>query len=202
MPGVVVKRVNKSPVENVLVCERGKEHNAYRELSCYETSMHTFQSPANGKLEPGVWNTSPRQLSMVEDLALTLSEFDDALQDFSRGPGDSEDHLRQLKRQHMANRNSAVTDSDSGRSSQLSSLSTSEENISHSITSLRQQPKAKLGDTRELEDYIADLDKVLDGIQYSYSMVGPSQALSETVLEDPQDQLYTKSLKGEVATSE
>ncbi|XP_063791670.1 uncharacterized protein LOC134947588 isoform X3 [Pseudophryne corroboree] len=75
------------------------------------------------------------KVSLGEDLVLTLSEFDDALQDFTRGP--------------------CVI------SSQRSSLNTSEENFSFSFTNTRHHPKAKLGDTKELENFITDLDKVL-----------------------------------------
>ncbi|CAH2315683.1 regulator of cell cycle RGCC-like [Pelobates cultripes] len=105
-----------------------------------------------------------RKVSLGEDLTLTLSEFDDALQDFSRGPRDSEDQLRQLKLQHLASCSNGNSDTDSGSSSVVGSLSASEESLNHSITSSKHQTNAKLGDTRELEDFIADLDKVLDDL--------------------------------------
>ncbi|XP_041428498.1 regulator of cell cycle RGCC-like isoform X3 [Xenopus laevis] len=79
-----------------------------------------------------------RKVSLGEDLTHILREFNDALEDFSKGPCTS--------------------------SSQGNSLNTSEENLNQSMASARQHPNAKLGDTRELENYIADLDKVLDGM--------------------------------------
>ncbi|XP_075040693.1 regulator of cell cycle RGCC-like [Mixophyes fleayi] len=103
-----------------------------------------------------------RKVSLGEDLILTLSEFDDALQDFKRGPCDFEEHLEKLKKQHQTSANNSSSDSESVSSSQRSSLNTSEENLSFSFTNKRHQPKARLGDTRELENFISDLDKVLN----------------------------------------
>ncbi|XP_063791669.1 regulator of cell cycle RGCC-like isoform X2 [Pseudophryne corroboree] len=100
-------------------------------------------------------------MSLGEDLVLTLSEFDDALQDFTRGPCNFEEHLKKLKQQHQATLNHSSSDSESVISSQRSSLNTSEENFSFSFTNTRHHPKAKLGDTKELENFITDLDKVL-----------------------------------------
>ncbi|KAM4696082.1 regulator of cell cycle RGCC-like [Rhinophrynus dorsalis] len=105
-----------------------------------------------------------RKVSICEDLALTLREFDIAIQDFSRGPCDSEEWLQDLKRQQLVAYDSGISESESGNSSQGSSLSTSEENLNHSISKSEPHTKAKLGDTKELENFIADLDKVLDDL--------------------------------------
>ncbi|XP_072285709.1 regulator of cell cycle RGCC-like [Pyxicephalus adspersus] len=103
-----------------------------------------------------------RQASLGEDLMSTLMEFDDALEDFTRGPCDSEEHLKKLK-QHLTLISNGNHHSKNMSSSQRSSTYNAEETLSHSATSIisRHQPKAKLGDTKELENFISDLDKVL-----------------------------------------
>ncbi|XP_018432464.1 PREDICTED: regulator of cell cycle RGCC-like [Nanorana parkeri] len=103
-----------------------------------------------------------RKASLGEDLVSTLMEFDDALQDFTRGPCDSEEHLKKLK-QHLTLISGSSCDAEDGSSSQRSPAYNGEETLSHPVTSMtsRHQPKAKLGDTKELENFISDLDKVL-----------------------------------------
>ncbi|XP_069842558.1 regulator of cell cycle RGCC-like [Dendropsophus ebraccatus] len=97
-----------------------------------------------------------RQVSLGEDLVLTLLEFDDALQNFTRGPCDMEEHLRTLKKEQQTSLNS------SGSGAQnFNSLNLADENLTYTFSNPSQQPKAKLGDTRELENFISDLDKVL-----------------------------------------
>ncbi|XP_077321327.1 regulator of cell cycle RGCC-like [Lithobates pipiens] len=101
-----------------------------------------------------------RKASLGEDLASTLMEFDDALQDFTRGPCESEEHLKKLK-QHLTSISSH--NSEDVNSSPRSTTYNTEETLSHSVTSItsRHQPKAKLGDTKELENFISDLDNFL-----------------------------------------
>ncbi|KAE8583887.1 hypothetical protein XENTR_v10020726 [Xenopus tropicalis] len=103
-----------------------------------------------------------RKVSLGEDLTHILKEFNDTLEDFSKGPCESEELLQQLKEQ-LTSYKRDLCDSSIG-SSEGSSLNTSEENLNQSMASARQQTNAKLGDTRELENYIADLDKVLDDL--------------------------------------
>ncbi|XP_075429734.1 regulator of cell cycle RGCC-like [Ascaphus truei] len=112
----------------------------------------------------GLLYSMDRRVPLGEDLAHTLREFDDALQDFERGPCDYGERLEQLKRRQPGSCDSGISDLESGSSSQGSSLSTSEENLNHSTTTPSHRPKAKLGDTRELENLIADLDKVLEDL--------------------------------------
>ncbi|KAM3912402.1 regulator of cell cycle RGCC-like [Leptodactylus fuscus] len=97
--------------------------------------------------------------SLDEDLTLTLMEFDDALQDFTRGPCDSEDHLTILKKEQQMSFNSSDSGAENLHSLKRNNLN--EGNLTYSFTSTSHQPKAKLGDTRELENFISDLDKVL-----------------------------------------
>ncbi|XP_053547092.1 regulator of cell cycle RGCC [Bombina bombina] len=104
-----------------------------------------------------------KQVTISEDLAVTLQEFDDALHDFSRGPCDSEERLKQLKKQLQSSCDSGISDSESCISSKGSSRCTSEENLNNYSTNSN-HAKAKLGDTQELENFIADLDKVLNDL--------------------------------------
>ncbi|KAM4665017.1 regulator of cell cycle RGCC-like [Discoglossus pictus] len=97
-----------------------------------------------------------------EDLALTLREFDEALHDFFKGPCESEERLKQLKMRLLTSSDSGISDTESFTSSKASSRSTSEVNLTHCTPNAGPQTKAKLGDTRELEDFIANLDKVLN----------------------------------------
>ncbi|XP_068104194.1 regulator of cell cycle RGCC-like isoform X2 [Hyperolius riggenbachi] len=102
-----------------------------------------------------------RKGSLGEDLALTLLEFDDALQDFTRGPCDSEELLKNLKQNAASSLNSTCSDPPNLSSSRGSISKTNLEHLNYSVTNIRHQSKAKLGDTRELENFISDLDKVL-----------------------------------------
>ncbi|XP_048370458.1 regulator of cell cycle RGCC-like isoform X2 [Sphaerodactylus townsendi] len=98
----------------------------------------------------------------TSDLDDFLLEFDQVVQDFGkRGPSQYEQHLEELKRRTLPSLyDSGIDDSESHSTSPGSSLNTSEEDL-NTPTSCS---TAKLGDTRELEDFIADLDRVLEGI--------------------------------------
>ncbi|XP_078519968.1 regulator of cell cycle RGCC-like [Lissotriton helveticus] len=96
-----------------------------------------------------------------EDLSDLLREFDEAILDFDRGPCQYEEHLEAMKRRNVPSVcDSGIDESDSASTSPGSSLNSSEENLTTQPPP--QTPKAKLGDTRELEEFIADLDKVLE----------------------------------------
>ncbi|XP_073429156.1 regulator of cell cycle RGCC-like isoform X2 [Dendrobates tinctorius] len=101
-------------------------------------------------------------VSLDEDLVFTLMEFDHALQDFTRGPCNSEEHLRRLKTEKQTSLNNSDNGSENLMSLKENSLDLSEENLTYSFTNTSHQPKAKLGDTNELENFISDLDKVLN----------------------------------------
>lgn len=101
-------------------------------------------------------------MSLDEDLVLTLMEFDDALQNFTRGPCNSEEHLRMLKKEQQISPNKSGSGTQNLSSLKRNSLNLSEENLTYSFTNASHQPKAKLGDTQELESFISDLDKVLN----------------------------------------
>ncbi|XP_043913401.1 regulator of cell cycle RGCC-like [Protopterus annectens] len=96
-----------------------------------------------------------------EDFDALLKEFDVVLEDF-QSPFDQkqmqyEQHLQEMKLL-VTNSNKFIDseESDSGNSSPGSSLNCSEENLN-----VPPVTKAKLGDTKDLEDFIADLDKEL-----------------------------------------
>ncbi|KAJ8247059.1 hypothetical protein GJAV_G00258300 [Gymnothorax javanicus] len=109
-----------------------------------------------------------------EDLHAVLCEFDAVIEDFT-SPMEKrhfryDEHLRTMKRRSSASvSDSGISDSESAESLYRNSLSFSDEKLnsptpvfSPSPTFLTASlPRAKLGDTKELEDYIADLDKTL-----------------------------------------
>ncbi|XP_003429445.1 regulator of cell cycle RGCC-like [Ornithorhynchus anatinus] len=96
-----------------------------------------------------------------EELDDLLKEFDEVIQDFDNGSAcQYEDHLEELKRQNACSvYDSGIDELESASTSPGSSLNSSEEDIHSPVTP--SHSKAKLGDTRDLENYIADLDKVL-----------------------------------------
>ncbi|XP_067419277.1 regulator of cell cycle RGCC [Emydura macquarii macquarii] len=110
------------------------------------------------------------------ELAEVLGEFEAVLEDFSSPararPGRYEEHLAQMKRRSSASvsESSGVSDSESADSLYRNSFSFSDEKLNSptlsSPTPTLPSPavtscKAKLGDTKELEDFIADLDRTL-----------------------------------------
>ncbi|XP_051790783.1 regulator of cell cycle RGCC-like isoform X1 [Erpetoichthys calabaricus] len=95
----------------------------------------------------------------LEDL---LKEFEDVIEDFKapapKNPSVYERHLQEAKQQ--SGTDSGFSDTDhSGVSSAISSLNNSEENLNNVDTLA--PSKAKLGDTRDLENFIENLDKEL-----------------------------------------
>ncbi|KAM9447765.1 regulator of cell cycle RGCC-like isoform 3-T3 [Salvelinus alpinus] len=109
-----------------------------------------------------------------DDLSDVLCEFDAVIEDFT-SPVEKrhfryDEHLKTAKRRSSASvSDSGISDSESAESLNRNSFSFSDEILNSpsiftpspttppSLTS----PKAKLGDTKELEDFIADLDKTL-----------------------------------------
>ncbi|XP_040428589.1 regulator of cell cycle RGCC-like [Cygnus olor] len=99
---------------------------------------------------------------MSDDFSDLLREFNEAMEDFDRGPAcQSEQHLEELKRKagHSVY-DSGIDELESTSTSPASSLNSSEEDLNTRASAY--PSKAKLGDTQELEEFIADLDKVLE----------------------------------------
>ncbi|XP_075278602.1 regulator of cell cycle RGCC [Opisthocomus hoazin] len=107
-------------------------------------------------------------------LAEALGEFDAVLADFSRPAGRRRfhygEHLERMKRRSSAgvSDGSGLSDSESADSLCRNSFSLSDEKLNSPTASTPSLPspsvtpcKAKLGDTKELEDFIADLDRTL-----------------------------------------
>uniref|UniRef100_A0A8D2P002 Regulator of cell cycle n=1 Tax=Zosterops lateralis melanops TaxID=1220523 RepID=A0A8D2P002_ZOSLA len=106
------------------------------------------------------------------DLAEALGEFDAVLAEFSCPAGRRRffygEHLERMKRRSSASDGSGLSDCDSADSLYRNSFSLSDEKLNSSTASTPSLPspsvtpcKAKLGDTKELEDFIADLDRTL-----------------------------------------
>ncbi|NWX81522.1 RGCC protein, partial [Nothoprocta pentlandii] len=100
--------------------------------------------------------------ALPDDLSDLLREFDEVIEDFDRGPAcQYEQHLEDLKRKagHSVY-DSGIDELESTSTSPRSSLNSSEEDLNAPATTY--PAKAKLGDTQELEEFIADLDKALE----------------------------------------
>ncbi|XP_054025564.1 regulator of cell cycle RGCC [Dryobates pubescens] len=99
---------------------------------------------------------------MADELGELLREFEEVMEDFERGPAcQYEQHLQELKKKagHSVY-DSGIDELESTSTSPGSSLNSSEEDLN---TPANTYPtKAKLGDTQELEEFIADLDKALE----------------------------------------
>uniref|UniRef100_A0A8C8AWB9 Regulator of cell cycle RGCC n=1 Tax=Otus sunia TaxID=257818 RepID=A0A8C8AWB9_9STRI len=97
--------------------------------------------------------------SMADELSDLLREFDEVMEDFDRGPAcQYEQHLEELKKKAGHNVY------DSGIDELESNLNSSEEDLNtpaNAYLTVCFSPLAKLGDTQELEEFIADLDKVV-----------------------------------------
>ncbi|XP_038632003.1 regulator of cell cycle RGCC-like [Scyliorhinus canicula] len=90
-----------------------------------------------------------------------LNEFNTVMEDLSCPTNNGvqyEEHLNQMKMSSAIAADSGIDDSDSTGSSAGSSLNCSIEKLNSVDTTTS---KAKLGDTRDLEDFIADLDQTL-----------------------------------------
>ncbi|XP_053733283.1 regulator of cell cycle RGCC [Synchiropus splendidus] len=118
--------------------------------------------------------TSQEKLINVDDLSDVLCEFDAVIEDFT-SPVEKrhfryDEHLKTMKRRSSASvSDSGISDSESAESLNRNSFSFSDERLnSPTIFSPAasppplMSPKPKLGDTKELEDFIADLDKTLE----------------------------------------
>ncbi|XP_061735641.1 regulator of cell cycle RGCC [Nerophis ophidion] len=116
------------------------------------------------------------KLMDVGDLDDVLWEFDAVIEDFT-SPLEKchfryDEHLRTVKRRSSASvSDSGISDTDSADSLNRNSFSLSDERL-HSPTGpspmptspTLMSPKPKLGDTKDLEDFIADLDKTLESM--------------------------------------
>ncbi|KAJ8282550.1 hypothetical protein COCON_G00050690 [Conger conger] len=117
---------------------------------------------------------SPSKSQFIEeddDLNAVLCEFDAVIEDFT-SPMEKrhfryEEHLKTVKRRSSASvSDSGISDSESAESLNRNSLSFSDEKLNSASPVFSPTPtclmsRAKLGDTKELEDFIADLDKTL-----------------------------------------
>ncbi|XP_068785828.1 regulator of cell cycle RGCC [Struthio camelus] len=108
------------------------------------------------------------------ELAEALGELDAVLEDFACPAGRRRfhygEHLERMKRRSSASVSdgSGLSDSESAESLYRNSFSFSDEKLNSPTVSTPSLPspsvtpcKAKLGDTKELEDFIADLDRTL-----------------------------------------
>uniref|UniRef100_A0A452GF16 Uncharacterized protein n=1 Tax=Gopherus agassizii TaxID=38772 RepID=A0A452GF16_9SAUR len=110
------------------------------------------------------------------ELAEVLGEFDAVIEDFSSPVSKRhfhyEEHLARMKRRSSASVSdcSGMSDSESADSLYRNSFSFSDEKLNSPTMSVPAPTlpspaitpcKAKLGDTKELEDFIADLDRTL-----------------------------------------
>ncbi|KAL7384373.1 hypothetical protein ABVT39_000898 [Epinephelus coioides] len=112
-----------------------------------------------------------------EDLSDVLCEFDAVMEDFT-SPVEKrhfryyDEHLKTMKRRSSASvSDSGISDSESAESLNRNSFSFSDERLNsptvQSPTTSSpplMSPKPKLGDTKELEDFIADLDRTLESM--------------------------------------
>ncbi|NXO86911.1 RGCC protein, partial [Sitta europaea] len=112
---------------------------------------------------PGACPKSPvLPPAMAEELSELLREFQEVMEDFDRGPASQyQQHLEELKRKAgQSVYDSGIDELESASTSPGSSLSSSEEHLNTPAETF--PTKAKLGDTQELEEFIADLDKALE----------------------------------------
>ncbi|XP_006639136.1 regulator of cell cycle RGCC [Lepisosteus oculatus] len=108
-----------------------------------------------------------------DDLNAVLCEFDAVIEDFSSPMGKRhfryDEHLKTMKRRSSASvSDSGISDSESADSLHRNSFSFSDEKLNSPTVFSPSSPtptvttrRAKLGDTKELEDFIADLDRTL-----------------------------------------
>ncbi|NXG66601.1 RGCC protein, partial [Hemiprocne comata] len=100
--------------------------------------------------------------AMADELSDLLQEFDQVMEDLEQGPAcQYQQHLEELKRRAGPSvYDSGIEELESTNTSPGSSLNSSEEDLNSPTNAY--PPKAKLGDTQELEEFIADLDKALE----------------------------------------
>ncbi|XP_007571454.1 regulator of cell cycle RGCC isoform X1 [Poecilia latipinna] len=112
---------------------------------------------------------TPAKFVKEEDLSDVLCEFDAVIEDFT-SPVEKrhfryDEHLKTVKRRSSASvSDSGISDTDSADSLNRNSFSFSDERLNSPTTTSPplMSPKPKLGDTKELEDFIADLDRTLE----------------------------------------
>ncbi|KAI5107139.1 regulator of cell cycle RGCC [Silurus meridionalis] len=121
---------------------------------------------------PKIKSQNKSFLEEDDDLNAVLCEFDAVIEDFT-SPFEKrhfryDEHLKTMKRRSSASvSDSGISDSDSAESLNRNSFSFSDERLNSPVFSSSPispsvvSPKPKLGDTKELEDFIADLDKTL-----------------------------------------
>ncbi|CAM4606258.1 unnamed protein product [Leuciscus chuanchicus] len=122
---------------------------------------------------PKIKSQSKAFLEDDDGLNAVLCEFDAVIEDFT-SPVEKrhfryDEHLKTMKRRSSASvSDSGISDSESAESLNRNSFSFSDEKLNSpsvfspsSISPLVTSPKPKLGDTKELEDFIADLDRTL-----------------------------------------
>nr|XP_056714995.1 regulator of cell cycle RGCC-like [Euleptes europaea] len=132
-------------------------------------------------MDGGAASNAVLPTSCLDDFLL---EFDQVVQDFDKGEASQyEQHLEELKRRTLPSLyDSGIDDSESSSTSPGSSLNTSEEDLNTPVTT--PCSTAKLGDTQELEDFIADLDRVLEvsSLHYnpSYARKGEEKDIDST----------------------
>ncbi|KAM4702226.1 regulator of cell cycle RGCC isoform 1-T1 [Discoglossus pictus] len=127
---------------------------------------------------PNVTATGRKAFIEDDDLNEVLCEFDAVIADFS-SPFNKrrfryDEHLQTMKRRSSASiSDSGISDSESEQGADSlyrNSFSFSDEKLnSPTLSSPTLSPvdtprKAKLGDTKELEDFIADLDRTLESM--------------------------------------
>ncbi|XP_044308715.1 regulator of cell cycle RGCC-like isoform X1 [Varanus komodoensis] len=127
-------------------------------------------------MEAGAARRTGLSMDYLEDF---LMEFDQVVQEFDKGEHSQyEQHLEELKSRTLPGTSSeelkkpppprvydsGIDDSASeGNSPSLgSSLNTSQEDLGSSAHPAAPYSQAKLGDTHELEEFIADLDRALE----------------------------------------
>uniref|UniRef100_A0A8C7Y1Q3 Regulator of cell cycle n=1 Tax=Oryzias sinensis TaxID=183150 RepID=A0A8C7Y1Q3_9TELE len=140
------------------------------------TEEHTDSLQANRGSMKSPKQKAQAKIADEQDLSDVLCEFDAVIEDFT-SPVEKrhfryDEHLRTMKRRSSASvSDSGFSDSESAESLHRNSFSFSDERL-NSPTPLSpattspplMSPKAKLGDTKELEDFIADLDKTLQSM--------------------------------------
>ncbi|XP_051839831.1 regulator of cell cycle RGCC [Antechinus flavipes] len=138
----------------------------------------TVQRSAGGATATAAGAVPSLDSVVAADLSDVLCEFDEVMADFSspfhERHFEYEEHLKRMKRRSSASvsdSSSGFSDSESADSPYRHSFSCSDEKLNSptvstpSLSSPLVVPrKAKLGDTKELEDFIADLDRTLESM--------------------------------------
>ncbi|NWU98372.1 RGCC protein, partial [Upupa epops] len=100
--------------------------------------------------------------AMADELGELLREFEEVVEDLAKGSSRPyEQHLEELKRKVGSSvYDSGIDELESTGTSPGSSLNSSKEDLNTPASTYLS--KAKLGDTQELEEFIADLDRALE----------------------------------------